>query len=221
MKTLVETICQGMLRAGLPGLVLIAGSAQVIGADAIPYPASGTPNAVSYTFVAASSGPVTAYFAGSGAAYDNELTMLVNGVPTGIVGLDNHTSALGDSLVLGTVTAGDTLVFELVNHTLGMSVYSDPSLNGGYDTDGSVGHNHVYATPYTATSPIIDSIPVGTFVSFEDLPFPGSDFNYHDEDFVFVNVGAVPTPTPDSASTFALLSMGLAGLNLVRRRICA
>src|SRR5258706_11015397 len=114
--------------------------------------------------------------------------MLVNGVATGIVGLDNHAAALGVSLNLGAVTAGDTIVFVLVNHTLGDNAYSDRSLNGAYD--GGVGLNHVYSTPYTQTSPIIDSIPAGTYVAFEDLRGndPFNDWNYHDETFVFQNV---------------------------------
>src|SRR5262249_5602156 len=83
-------------------------------------------------------------------------------------------------------------------------------LNISYDFDGSVGHNHVYSTPYTATSPILDAIPVGIFVAFEDLQFPFSDFNYNDEDFVFVNVaigGVVPEP-----ATLPLVGFGIAGL---------
>src|SRR5260221_7309690 len=102
-------------------------------ADAIPYPTSGTINPITYTFTAASSGNITAYLAGSTAGYDNELTMLVNGVETGIVGLDNNASGVGASLNLGAVTAGDTIVFVLVNHTLGDNAYSDRSLNGAYD----------------------------------------------------------------------------------------
>jgi hypothetical protein len=53
---------------------------------------------------------------------------------------------------------------------------------------GSVGHEHVYSTPYTATSPILGLIPVATFVAWEDPPFPTSDFNYNDLNFVFTNV---------------------------------
>jgi len=42
---------------------------------------------------------------------------------------------------------------------------------------------------------IVGSIPAGTFVSWEDLPFPASDFNYNDLNFVFTNVSvSVPGP---------------------------
>jgi hypothetical protein len=50
-------------------------------ADAIPYPNVGTPNPAIYTFTATSTGDIVAYFAaGSTAAYDNQLGLLVNGV---------------------------------------------------------------------------------------------------------------------------------------------
>jgi hypothetical protein len=189
-------------------------------ADAIPYPTPGLHNAITYTFTAATSGNITAYFAGSTASYVNELTMLVNGTPTGIVGLNNHTSGLGQSLVLGSVNAGDTLVFELINHTLGLNAYSDPSLNVPYDLPGSLIHNHVYSTAYTQTSPIIDSIPAGTYVAFEDLRFPGGDFNYHDETFVFQNV-SVSTSVPDGASSMLLLGIGISAIGILRRRFAS
>lgn len=220
MKRFASIVSQRPLQISVAVLSLWAGAAQVARADAIPYPTSGVVNPVFYTFSAVANGNITAYFAGSTASYDNELGMLVNGVSTGIVGLDNHTSSIGQSLVLGNVNAGDTLTFVLVNHTLGMNAYSDASLNVGYDLDNSVGHNHVYSTPYTATSPLLPGVPVGTFVSFEDLQFPQSDFNYNDEDFVFVNVGVTTHGLPDAASSATLLSISLAGLGLLRRRLC-
>jgi VPDSG-CTERM motif len=219
MKTFTSTLIQ-QIKPTVVALAVITSTARLF-ADPIPYPAPFGINPVTYTFTAAASGDITAYFAGSTASYDNELGLLVNGVSTGIVGLDNHTTALGTSLDLGSVHAGDVLTFVLVNHTLGMNAYSDPSMNASYDMPGYTGsHNHVYSTPYTASSPVIDGIPAGTFVSFEDLRFPNSDFNYNDEDFVFANVG-VSQGVPDCGSTAGLLGFGFAGLALLRRRFCA
>jgi len=177
-------------------------------ADIIPYANVGTENTVLYTFTATSTGSITAYFAGSTAAFENQLGMLDNGVlSAGSFCLDNQGSNAGDQCNLGNVTAGDTLVFVLHDLTLGMDAYSDATLNGTYD--GGASHNHVYSTAYTATSPIIDSIPVGTYVAFEDLPANSSDFNYNDETFVFTNVSTATTPEPGPVVLFATILLGL------------
>ncbi len=181
--------------------------ALVATADVIPYPNSGSLNGASYNFTATATGPLTAYFAGSTAGYDNNLGLLVNGVDTGIYGLNDHTSIIGQSLSFGNVTAGDVLTFVLQVNTFSY-VYSNPALNGGYD--GGVGLQHVYATPYTGS--LGAGIPNGTYVAFEDLA-GGGDLNYHDENFVFTNVGV-----PDNGSSVALLGLGLAGVALARRR---
>ena len=98
-------------------------------ADAIPYPNIGSYNVVTYSFTAAFTGDIVAYFVGGiHADYENKLGLLVNGVDTGIYGLDNHTSSIGDSLDFGSVSAGASLVFVLQNLTLGASAYSDPKL---------------------------------------------------------------------------------------------
>jgi hypothetical protein len=201
---------------GLATLALVAGGARAAYADAIPYPTPGSLNPVTYTFTAASSGHVIAYFAGSTAAFDNQLGLLVNGVPSlAGFGLDNHSSAIGQSFDFGQVTAGDTLVFVLqIQGIPGNNVFSNASMNGAYDSP-HVSTNHVYSTPYTATTPFFAGIPVGTFVSFEDLPFNSSDLNYNDEDFVFTNVATTAVPEPTS-----LLLMGT-GLFLVARRLRA
>src|SRR5262249_60730346 len=107
---------------------------------------------------------------------------------TGVFGLNNHNTAVGVSLNLGPAKAGDILTFVLrtISPNIG-DAFSNPALNATYD--GGAGIQHVYSTPYTATSPIIDSIPVGTFVAWEDLPgMAHPDFDYNDLTFVITNV---------------------------------
>lgn len=211
-----------LMAAALVGSAAIAsGQAR---ADDIPYPCCGY-NATTYTFYASGTGDVIAYFAGSTAGFDNRLGLLVNGVSTGFgYGLDNHSSTVGDSFDLGPAHQGDVLTFVLDNISLGKFAYSDPSMNLSYDNGPargtSDGHNHVYATTYTATSPVLDHIPSGTFVAFEDLPFPGSDYNYNDETFVFP--GAQTTPPPPAApepGAWAMLLLGMAGLGGALRSV--
>ena len=209
--------------AASAALALMATTAQVAKAsDAIPYPHSGTYNNATYSFTASATGDVIAYFAGSGAGYDNQLGLLVNGVAQGGFGLDDHTTTIGTAYDFGSVTAGDSLVFVLKNITLGKDAYSLPALNGSYDngpaTGTTDGHNHIYSTSYTdsAASPanlVAALIPAGTYVAFEDLPFPGSDYNYFDESFVFTNVSAsVPEP-----GAWAMMLLGFGGLGAMMR----
>jgi len=201
-------------------LVLGFSGTQVVQADAIPYPNSSFYNPVTYAFTAASTGDVIAYFAGTGAAYDETLGLEVNGVLTSAgFGLDNHTSSVGQSFDLGHANAGDTLVFVLDDITLGKYAYSDPSLNVSYDSPGdTIGHNHIYSTAYTATSPVFPGVPVGIYVGFEDLPFPNSDFNYTDETFVFTNVSISTVPEPSALTLLVISSLGGAIVAWKRRK---
>lgn len=175
-------------------------------AGPVPYPNPGTPNPVLYTFTAATSGDIIAYFAGSGASYDEQVGMLVNGVPTGVVGLDDHTSSIGQSLDLGSVSAGDTITFFDDVYSTNETWYSNAALN-------SDGGNHVYSTSVTAGQ-VYSGSPAGTYVGFEDETFPGSDFNYYDDTFVFTNVStSVPEP-----AVWAMMLIGVAGVGASLRR---
>jgi len=218
----IFTTISGLDTAKLSVVALaLASSAGVALAGPIPYPSSGTPNSTTYTFTAAATGDVIAYFAGSGASYDEQVGMLDNGVLTAAgFGLDDHSSVVGQSFDFGPVTAGDTLVF--VDHVFNTAgyVYSDPSLNVPYDIDGSDGHNHVYSTSATLGQVYAGS-PAGTYVAFEDLKFPDSDFNYFDDTFIFTDVSTVTNTVPDGVPTLALLGLGVAGICLLRRRVLA
>src|SRR4029078_11359211 len=166
----------------------------------IPYPSPGTPNPEVYSVVAAATGDITAYFAGSDAGHSDSIGLLVDGVPTGIIGLNNHTSSLGDSIVLGSVNAGDVLTFFLVDFTSGSTWYSDKSLN----VDGNA--QHAYSAPYPGPNPPFGfGIPNGTFIGFEDLSqAKGGDFDYNDDSCVFTNVALVSeTPLPAALPLWA------------------
>ena len=176
-------------------------------AGPIPYPNAGTENPTTYNFTASTTGDLSAYFTGSGAAYSEYLGLLVNGVDSGINGLQNHTTPVGTQLDFGNVTAGDTLTFYIkVNgaHTY----YSDPALN----VDGE---NHVYSTSYAGGS----GIPAGTYVGFEDLSLtfdPYSDFNYGDEQFVFTNTSTMTSSVPEPTSR-AMMLAGFGALGAAMR----
>jgi hypothetical protein len=211
-----------IIAVGLSAFSATAAQAQ----SSIPYPCCGY-NPVTYTFTAASSGDIVAYFADNNtASYNNELGLLVNGTEQGGFGLDNQTSTLGQSYDFGYVTAGASLVFVLNNLSLGKEAYSDPSMNTAYDsgpaTGTTDGHNHIYSTEYDGTNPGSDTallnaagVPYGTYVAFEDLPFPGSDYNYHDEVFVFTNV-SLTSSVPEPA-TWAMFLLGFGGIGFMMR----
>jgi hypothetical protein len=200
-------------------LLALAGMSQIVRADQIPYAPIGAINPETYSFTATSTGAVDAYFAGSSAGYTEFLGLDVNGVATGITGLGNHSSSVGQVLDLGNAVAGDKLtLFIYVDDTAGF-VYSDPTMNAGYDNNSSDGHQHVFATAYTGDgvggSPVFPGIPTtnATFVGFEDLKYPNSDFDFNDTTYVVTNV-----TVPDGGMTIAMLGGALAGLASLRRR---
>jgi len=190
-------------------------------AAAIPYPDSGTYNTHTYTFTAAGSGDLVGYFVDGGAAgYENQVGVLINGVfsPAGF-GLDNHASAVGDSFNFGHVDSGDVLTFVLHNLSTDGYAYSNPALNVAYDYPGETNHNHVYSTVYAGGDPALTGVPAGIYVAFEDLAFPGSDYNYNDESFVFTNTHVEPASVPEPTSWALMLGgFGMVGGALRSRR---
>jgi hypothetical protein len=193
---------------------LAAATAAVPASAAVPvYPTAGTENPATYSFVAGMSGEVGAYFIGSSAGFTSIAGLLVNGVDTGITGLQNHTSSPGDFLSFGNVNAGDVLTFYIKVLTSGEQWFTDSSLN----TDGN--RQHVYAvTPYTGGD---FGIPVGdyTYLGFEDIRDPSSlnigiDYDYNDIEYAF-SYPAVPEP---ATWAMMLVGFGLVGFSMRSRK---
>jgi PEP-CTERM motif len=201
----------GVAFAALSGASALAGP--------IPYPNIGTPNPTTYTFTATSTGVITAFFDGSGASFEEVVGMSVNGAPVTVWGLDDHTSPVGTSIVMGSVVAGDTLTFFDAVYPGGIGGNVPPagatyiwSSNQAMNSDGG---NHVYSTSVTAGQAYAGS-PAGVYVGFEDLKFPSSDFNYRDDTFVFTNTTV--TPSVPEASTWAMMVAGFGGLGFAAFR---
>ena len=197
-------VLKTVLGAGaLSAALAFAGHAS---AGIIPYPNAGTVNPDVYTFTAQSTGDIIAYFAGSDASLEENIGLWINGVSTGITGLNNHTSSVGDSVNLGHANAGDTLVFAMyIPPANGLPLppptwVSDP-------TGNSDGTQHIYSTSVVAGQAYAGS-PAGTYVGWEDLPASGADFDYNDDQYVFVNVS---TAVPE-AWTWAMMLAGFGGL---------
>ncbi|HEY3754795.1 MAG TPA: hypothetical protein VGL42_01470 [Opitutaceae bacterium] len=205
----------------LGGASVLLGAASLAQAQ-IPYPTPGTPNTAVYSFTASATGDVVGFFGGSGASFDEQVGLLDDGVMTsGGFGLDDHSSAIGQMFDFGMVHAGDTLTFvDKINGT--NLVYSNPALNAPYDAlgGGILGVNisteqHVYSVAASANEVYAGS-PAGIYLGFEDEAFPGSDYNYHDDTFVFTNVGV--RSAPDAGSSLLLLVIGGAALLAASRR---
>jgi hypothetical protein len=178
-------------------------------ASPVPYSDAGHVNEQTYSLVATQAGDINVWFAGKGTATnDDVLTAIVNGTPTGIVGLDNQSSTIGQYLNLGHVNVGDTIVFEMRDLSSGRNWFTDNATN-------SDGVNHAYMTAFAGGLVGTSVVPVGLYLGFEDVTGCWSDWNYQDLQFYMStgSVSAVPEP-----STWVMMVLGFAGFGFMAYR---
>lgn len=177
-------------------------------ANAFPIASVGTEG---LKVIVASVGDVIATYQGNSASFSNDLYLMLNGsgIPAddGILGNDlfifnNHTSAVGSTLDLGSFAVGTELIFRLFVNNTGYNYYTGPASR---NPDG-MAHARVQG----------NWLPNESLVSFEDLfGTPEGVNGYNDLSFSFTNT-APPPPVPEP-TTLALLGLGVAGL-IARKR---
>jgi len=207
--------------------VSLAVSAFLIGssamfADPIPYPGALVGTVAPAVELAATGSTVTAYYAGSSAADLDEIDVIdvTDGKSTGLIFSNNgqNQSALGASVALTGLSAGDTIVIDLFNSNTGYTFSSDP-------VDSADGVNHAYITAFTSSDTLAGLGPGGTgdfYVGMEDLIVPGADLDYNDEAVVLTGVVDPPstsvTPEPGSIVLLGTGILSLMSIVMVRRQ---
>jgi hypothetical protein len=169
----------------------------------------GTPLIVQTT------GTVMAQFVGGASAgFTNHLYL---DSPTNALGVifNNHTSTLGDTVNLGSFTAGTELIFR--NHVADTDTnfFTGPAsrnpdnvihagiIEGLTDAD-------MDAYEFLNGLPNGTLLRGGTLVGFEDT-LGGGDLDYNDLSYLFTNVGTAPVPVPAAMWLFGSGLMGLIG----------
>jgi hypothetical protein len=206
LAALVATTCAGCFVS-----VAQAGTVGTVVTD----PAAGSDNPLVYSFTATNTGTLDAYFYGSSAADTDKVIIKDTSTGASVTGLTNtHPPTNVGSEISLSVTAGNTIVFELVNTSTGLTFFSSPLSSNPDDLQ------HVWVASSYA---VVAGIPSGgVLLGFEDespswsCMSPGCpDFDYNDEQIVVTDLTVNTTPLPASMWLFGT---ALGGLGLVMRR---
>jgi hypothetical protein len=175
----------------------------------IPYPNSHTiiPNSDAQVLTANGGDLTVTYFNGiTGGDHD---VLYLNGTEI----FDNKINSTGNTVDLGSFTAGTVLNFTMTDFGNGGSVPDTHTWMMGSGVNNSDGNVHAYVTSDGVDG---DGNPV-TYVGWEDETTgqPYVDWNYNDLTFTFDNASPAVVPEP---GTMALAGLGAASLLIFRRR---
>lgn len=166
---------------------------------AFPIAAAGTEG---FKVFVANSSDIIATYQGNSAAYSNDLYLVLPGPDVFI--FNNHASAVGSTVNLGSFAIGTELEFRLHVNNTGDDFYSGPA------SRNPDGHTHARVQDNWASGT--------TLVSFEDLL--NGPFDYNDLSFSFTNTQGAQN-APDGLSTglgLSFVSAVMIGLVRLRRR---
>ena len=181
------TNCLVKIASILVTLVSFAAQAQPI----------ATPGTEGFSVIVNTTGQVFARYEGNSAAYSNDLYLDSTFI------FNNHATAVGTEVLLGSFAAGTELIFRLHVNNTGFDYFTGPAAR---NPDG---HTHARVQS--------DWQPDRALVSFEDL-FDGP-FDYNDLRFSFTNTRGTPVvPGITEPQTYALMLAGLAFVALAARR---
>lgn len=173
-------------------------SAGAVSASTFPIADAGTEG---FSIVVANAGEVKATYLGNSASYSNNLYLL-RGSAAPLFIFNNHASAIGSIVSLGSFAAGTELIFQLEVTNTGESFFSGAASR---NPDGQA-HARVQSGWQ----------PLTTLVSFEDLY--NGPFDFNDLSFSFTNTESVqPAPVPLPAGSLLLIS-GIGATAMLRRR---